>query len=135
MKKKTPPEAPPGGPDDDAGAQLRDSPFAGLASLRDALPPGPAAPEDPVPSAQKAGPARAVVRLERKGRRGKEVTAVEKLDLPAAELGAWLQKLKSSLGCGGAVEGTALLLQGDHRARLAELLPALGVRRVIQGQG
>lgn len=133
MKKKLPAAGAPGSGTGGGGAPPRDSPFAALASLRDALPPGPGAPPAAAPSARKEGPARAVVRLERKGRRGKEVTAVEQLALPAAELEGFLQKLKSSLGCGGALEGTALVLQGDHRARLGELLLALGVRRVIQG--
>ena len=79
------------------------------------------------------GPARAVVRMERKGRRGKEVTVVEQLGLPAAQLDAWLKALKAALGCGGALEGQALVLQGDHRPRVKELLEARGVRRVTLG--
>jgi len=59
-----------------------DSPFAGLEKLRDQLPAGSA----PPPVIAK-GPARAVVRLERKHRGGKEVTVVEKLGLAPAELG------------------------------------------------
>jgi translation initiation factor 1 len=108
------------------------NPFAGLGALRDALPPGPA-PAAPATPPTPAGPARAVVRMERKGRRGKEVTVVEKLDLPPAELEAWARALKQSLGTGGAVDGAAIVLQGDCRARAAALLRERGVRKVVTG--
>jgi translation initiation factor 1 len=106
-------------------------PFAALAGLRDRLPagespPAPAAPPPPAPT----GPARAVVRYERKGRAGKEVTLVEKLELPAADLETWCRDLKRALGCGGSVEGAAILLAGDQRRRLPQILEARGVRRV-----
>lgn len=119
-----------------------ESPFARLAGLRDQLPPGaePAAPADapePAPAAAPAatsqdarGPARAVVRYQRAGRRGKEATLVEKLGLDPAALEAWCRALKQALGCGGTVEGDALVLQGDQRARLPALLTARGVRKV-----
>ena len=79
------------------------------------------------------GPARAVVRMERKGRGGKEVTVVEQLDLKPSELLVWLKALKDALGCGGAVEGGAMVLQGDQRKRVPALLAARGVRKVISG--
>lgn len=106
-----------------------DHPFAGLAGLRDQLPEG----KKPVPEPEKEkkGPARAVVRLERKGRRGKETTMVEHLALPPAELERWCQDLKRSLGCGGVVEGATIVLQGDLRKRVEALLLARGVRKVV----
>jgi translation initiation factor 1 len=76
---------------------------------------------------------RAVVRLERSGRKGKEVTVVDHLDLTAAERDRWLQSLKSALGCGGTIEGESLVLQGDHRKRLPALLTKRGVKRVTVG--
>lgn len=120
MSKK-PPEPPPAG-----------SPFARLAGLRDQLPSGPDEPAPPAASApaKPRGPARAVVRYERKGRGGKEVTLVEKLDLGAAELETWCRDLKRALGCGGSVDRGAILLAGDQRARLTPLLEGRGVRRV-----
>jgi translation initiation factor 1 len=107
----------------------RDSPFAALESLRDQLPQG-MQPAAPAPEKEKKGPARAVVRLERKQRRGKEVTVVEKLALPPAELERWCKQLKQILGCGGTVEGDAIVLQGDFRPRLPDALTKLGVRTV-----
>jgi translation initiation factor 1 len=71
--------------------------------------------------------------MERKHRGGKEVTVVEQLGLAPAELEKWCRELKQALGCGGAVEGTAIALQGDLRARLPALLTARGVGRVTTG--
>jgi translation initiation factor 1 len=75
-------------------------------------------------------PARAVVRVEKKGRGGKVVTVVEKLGLAPGALESWLGDLKRAIGCGGAVEGDALVLQGDNRERVGALLEARGVRKV-----
>ena len=108
------------------------TPFAGLAA-RVAVPsaPAPAAPPA-APAARPARPppARAVVRMERAGRRGKTVTVVERLGLPPRQLDEWLGELKRALGCGGALEGDAIVLQGDLRDRTARLLEARGVKKV-----
>jgi translation initiation factor 1 len=107
----------------------RDSSFASLQHLREQLPPGPKTSEPaaaPVPK----GPARAVVRLERKQRRGKEVTVVDKLGLGPAALETWCRELKQAMGCGGSVEDGAIVLQGDLRQRLPAVLTAKGVGKV-----
>ena len=95
-----------------------------LEALRDKLPEG-----TPPKEAPPRGPARAVVRMERKGRGGKEVTVVEQLE--GVDLDKWLKELKNSLGCGGAIENGTLVLQGDQRKRLPKILEAKGVRKVI----
>jgi translation initiation factor 1 len=105
-----------------------ESPFAKLEGLRDQLPPG-HAPPAPV----KKGPARAVVRMERKQRGGKEVTVIDKLALPPAELEKWCRELKQALGCGGSVDGELIILQGDLRQRLPAVLTARGVLKVTTG--
>jgi translation initiation factor 1 len=107
-------------------------PFAALEQLRDQLPKGPAAPT-PAPVAAPKGPARAVVRYERKGRRGKEVTIVEKLGLKPTELEQWCKELKQALGVGGALESDAIVLQGDLRDRIAAVLEKKGVAKVTIG--
>jgi translation initiation factor 1 len=104
------------------------NPFAALGGLKDSLP---KAEEKPAPA--KKGPAKAVVRMERVGRGGKEVTVIEQLELPVKDRDEWLKALKGSLGCGGSIEGTALVLQGDQRERLPKLLEKRGVKRVIVG--
>jgi translation initiation factor 1 len=101
-------------------------------ALRDKLGDLPHGPERAAPLAPK-GPARAVVRLERKGRGGKEVTVVEQLGLRPRELEEWLSALKGALGCGGTVEDDAIVLQGDQRKRLPKILDGRGVRKVTVG--
>jgi translation initiation factor 1 (eIF-1/SUI1) len=108
------------------------NPFGGLAGKLGMTPaPAPAAPAASAKAAP--APARAVVRLERKGRGGKEATVVEKLALPPAELERWVGELKRALGCGGVVEGDTLVLQGDLRERVKPLLERRGVRKVTLG--
>ena len=106
------------------------NPFEELAKLRDALPKGPE-PKPPAPQPERRGPARAVVRIERKGRGGKEATIVEKLELPAKDLETWCRELKQELGCGGTVEGDAIVLQGDLRGGIGKVLAARGVRKIV----
>ena len=127
MSKDRPRDSRPAAPAPDRSA----SPFAALEALRGSLPAGPAAPA--VPEAKPRGPARAVVRMERKGRGGKEVTVVEKLGLREPELAVWCRDLKQALGCGGAVDGELIVLQGDLRSRLPAVLTARGVGKVTVG--
>jgi translation initiation factor 1 len=108
------------------------NPFAELDKLRESLPAGPPKPPPP-PKPEPKPPARAVVRMERKGRRGKEVTVVDKLELAPIELERWCRDLKQALGCGGAVEGELIVLQGDLRQRLPAVLTAKGIARVTVG--
>jgi translation initiation factor 1 len=107
-------------------------PFAALEALRATLPPGPA-PRPPAPAPGPVPPARAVVRMERKGRGGKEVTVIDKLGLRPAELETWCRDLKQALGCGGAVDGDLIVLQGDLRPRVPAVLAARGVAKVTIG--
>ncbi len=105
------------------------NPFAALSHLRgDPATERPATPAPP-PTSTKGVP-RAVVRLERAGRKGKEVTVVEHLSLGAEERDRWLMALKTALGCGGTIENNALVLQGDQRHRLPKLLTGRGVKKV-----
>lgn len=104
--------------------------FSGLAALRDALP----SQERPEPrSGPPKGPSRAVVRYERKGRGGKEATVVEQLALSPRERAEWLLAMKQALGCGGMLEGEALVLQGDQRTRIRAWLGTRGVSRISVG--
>jgi translation initiation factor 1 len=121
-RKKAPPSA-------DSPGQFNAA-FARLASLKDAVP----SREVPTrPAAAPKGPGRAVVRYERKGRGGKEATVVEQLALSARERGEWLLAMKQALGCGGMLEGGALVLQGDQRDRVRAWLEARGVSRISVG--
>lgn len=116
---------------------FNNNPFGALRPLRDAMPDPPQAPSPPkpaqpakdLPKNQRAIP-RAVVRMERSGRGGKEVTVIEHMALSPKEREDWLKALKAGLGCGGVVEGDNLMLQGDQRARLPKLLEARGVKKI-----
>lgn len=82
------------------------------------------------------GQGRVVLRRETKHRGGKAVivvtgfSALPRYDEPATRELA--QKLKQRLGCGGTVETRdgerEIVLQGDHAAKVAELLRGLGFR-------
>jgi len=75
-------------------------------------------------------PAKAVIRLEKKGRAGKEVTVIEQLDLSQGELSEWLRDLKQRLGCGGAIEERALVLQGNQCQRVRAYLETRAVGQI-----
>jgi translation initiation factor 1 len=119
----------------DDGRKPFNNPFGALRGPQESAPAGgvslperkktpePAAAGKPTaapPAKTKAG--RAVIRLERTGRGGKEVTIIERIGASAAEREQLLKKLKSGLGCGGAIEGDAIVLQGDQRKRLPGIL-------------
>lgn len=108
-----------------------DSPFAALDKLRAQLPVG--QPAKPIEKVAPKPPAWAVVRMERKGRGGKEATVIEKLGLVPAQLELWCKELKQALGCGGVVDGDTIVLQGDLRPRLPAVLTARGVTKVTVG--
>ena len=94
-------------------AEMTSVPNSHHVSRRDKKAPAAAGSSKPIP--------RAVVRLERSGRGGKEVTVVEHLAIAASARDEWLQALKAALGCGGTVEDERLVLQGDQRKRLPAL--------------
>jgi predicted translation initiation factor SUI1 len=57
------------------------------------------------------------IRLERKHRGGKTVTIIEGLPENPDRLAKLLKNMKTGLGCGGAIEADAIVLQGDMRDR------------------
>lgn len=107
------------------------SAFAGLAARRDELPVGepPKAKPAPVEKASQGKPV--VVRYERKGHGGKEMTRLERLELKPADLTKWLKEAKQALGCGGVVDGDTILLQGDQRERAAAWLAKRNIRTTV----
>jgi translation initiation factor 1 len=77
-----------------------------------------------------AVPAKVTVklRLEKGGRGGKEVTVLYDLPRNPAFLKELAGKLKKLCGTGGTAKDAAVELQGDHRERLRQALPALGYK-------
>ena len=76
-----------------------------------------------------------IVRLQRqtKGRNGKPVTLITGVPLSAPELKKLAGELKSKCGVGGSLEGTSILIQGDKRALLKELLEQHGFAVKLAG--
>jgi translation initiation factor 1 len=134
-------------PEAGQGGGLKHNPFGALrvdsaAALAPSPPPPVEADARPTASeraqAPKATRARVVLRRETKRRGGKTVVVVAGLranaHLAESEIAALAQHVKQQLGCGGAVErvenDTELVLQGDHAARVAEILRARGFQVV-----
>ncbi len=69
-----------------------------------------------------------IVRVSREtqGRKGKGVTVISGIGLPASELEALATELKKKCGSGGSVTGGRIEIQGDHRDRLVEELTRRG---------
>lgn len=76
-----------------------------------------------------------VVRKERKGRGGKTATILSGLEGDPSQMKKLGKELGRSLGCGVFVEGSDLVIQGDHRVRLKKLLEDRGARRVKMSGG
>jgi translation initiation factor 1 len=76
-----------------------------------------------------------IVRLQRqtKGRNGKPVTLITGVPLSAPELKKLAGELKSKCGVGGSVEGSSILIQGDNRPLLKELLEQRGFTVKLAG--
>ncbi|HEY2387108.1 MAG TPA: stress response translation initiation inhibitor YciH [Candidatus Binatia bacterium] len=80
-------------------------------------------------------PADGVVRiwLERHGRNGKPVSIVRGLRLDAAALAKLATRLKRACGTGGTAKDGEIIIQGDHRARIAAELGNEGLRVKLAG--
>jgi translation initiation factor 1 len=76
-----------------------------------------------------------IVRLQRqtKGRNSKPVTLITGLPLSAPELKKLAGELKRKCGVGGSVEGASIMIQGDKRALLKELLEQYDFAVKIEG--
>jgi translation initiation factor 1 (eIF-1/SUI1) len=61
---------------------------------------------------------------------GLRAISLGRFETAAAALETWLSELKAQLGCGGFVEERQLVLAGDQRQRLAELLEKKGVAKI-----
>ncbi|QKG81124.1 translation initiation factor [Tenuifilum thalassicum] len=86
-------------------------------------------PEIVPPSSQKL-----IVGIERKNRGGKVVTIVKGFVGPNDELNKLGKTLKTKCGVGGSTKDGEILIQGDHRQKVASILQDLGYKVVISGK-
>ncbi|MCY4119149.1 MAG: hypothetical protein OXF55_19820 [Caldilineaceae bacterium] len=93
----------------------------------------PKSPRNPAAPFAVQGTQPVLVRLERKGRKGKTVSIISGVKSPDAGRRALAKHLKDKLGCGGAVKGAEIEIQGDQRQRLVALLNELGYRAKSSG--
>ena len=68
--------------------------------------------------------------MERKGRAGKTATIIEGVDCDGETLKKIATTLKQRLGTGGSTRGSEILIQGDRRAELRDLLKELGFKHI-----
>lgn len=73
------------------------------------------------------------IRKETKGRKGKGMSIIDGLDITDTELKTLCKELKKLCGCGGAVKGFSIEIQGDVRDKLKQILEAKGHRVKLAG--
>lgn len=59
---------------------------------------------------------------------GKVSTIIEGLDGNKKDLMEIASKLKSACACGGALKDGVIILQGDHREKVKEILMSMGIQ-------
>lgn len=84
--------------------------------------------KDDIRPAAASNQQKVIVRLDKKGRRGKAVTVVEGLLIPGREREALLSQFKTKFGTGGTATDAGFELQGDHREALMAALTDKGFR-------
>ncbi|TQV86293.1 stress response translation initiation inhibitor YciH [Exilibacterium tricleocarpae] len=89
-------------------------------------------PAETAPTAP-AGDGTVRIRRETKGRKGKGVTTVSGIELPAAELKTLAKQLKQLCGTGGSVKDGVIEIQGDHRQTLKAALEQRGMSVKLAG--
>ncbi len=119
-----------------------DNPFASLLGGLD-LPPAPEGASDQVWDAEtREGEAsmepkqqKLYVSIDRKQRKGKEVTLVEGFQGSGAALEALAKELKTACGVGGSVKEGSILIQGNQRDKIIQLLLAAGYQQTKRKGG
>ena len=71
--------------------------------------------------------------LEKKGRNGTPVSIIRGLPDDREALAALATRLKRACGCGGSAKDGEIIIQGDHRERIAALLEGDGHRVKLAG--
>ena len=69
-----------------------------------------------------------VCKYEKKGRNGKPVTLIEGFEGTETELKALSKKIKTTLGIGGSEKDGVIIIQGDNRDKIMQILQDLGYK-------
>jgi translation initiation factor 1 len=75
----------------------------------------------------------AKILLDRKGRKGKNMTIVEGLSVNPQHLAEIAKSLKQGLGTGGTAKQGRIEIQGDFRKKVAEKLMEMGIKSKFSG--
>jgi translation initiation factor 1 len=69
-----------------------------------------------------------VCKFEKKGRNGKPVTIVEGWEGTEEELKKISKKIKTTLGIGGSEKDGTIIIQGDNRDKIMDILKEMGYK-------
>lgn len=69
-----------------------------------------------------------VCKYEKKGRNGKPVTLIEGFEGSDEELKRISKKIKTTLGIGGSEKDGTIIIQGDNRDKIMEILKNMGYK-------
>lgn len=69
-----------------------------------------------------------VCKYEKKGRNGKPVTLIEGFEGSDEELKKISKKIKTTLGIGGSEKDGTIIIQGDNRGKIMEILKNMGYK-------
>ncbi|MBD5254642.1 MAG: translation initiation factor [Barnesiella sp.] len=92
------------------------------------LPEGPEIEDEPTPLNTPSKHPRVDVSIERKGRAGKTATLITGWILPDSDLLQIASKIKQRLGAGGSARGGDILIQGDRRKEVVDILKEMGYK-------
>ena len=69
-----------------------------------------------------------ICKFEKKGRNGKPVTLIEGFEGSEEELKQISKKIKTTLGIGGSEKDGVIIIQGDNRDKIMQILKELGYK-------
>lgn len=82
---------------------------------------------DPIPT----GPTK--LRLEKKGRGGKQVSILYNIPLSSADAKQLMRELQTQLACGASYKDGEILISGDHRNEIEKFFVSKGLKIVRAG--